>query len=207
MQVTPTHYVREDGTKYLRVTEVIKTCFPDPGLQDWRASVGKVRADRALRHAEKIGTLVDRVITSLLMGKPVKAKVNAVEARQALGAFRKWQVLNPLAAVTCQYQVFSDDMGVAGTVDCITSDELFDWKTTSRMKPQHLLQLNAYWGLLPTAFRETVRHARIVRFDKILGDWEEFPFTYQPELFIYFGHLVEVYRGWERLTQPQEVAA
>ena len=85
IRITPTTYEQE-GISYTRITEVIHATWPTPELQDWRASVGKARANRDLRHAGHIGTLVDEAITFLLSDKP-HLKVQSVEVRQALRGF------------------------------------------------------------------------------------------------------------------------
>lgn len=204
VDVSPTHYTI-DGKPYLRVTEVIKRVFPQPDLQDWRASVGKIRADRYLKHSAHVGTTVDKTITRLLMKPGSKLLIpTQAEVKMALRGWTKWQTLNDIQAVACQELVWSEELGVAGTLDCRTAAEIIDWKASSRIRPEYVLQVNTYWGLLPEAVRDTIRQARIVRFDKLLGDWEERKIYFRPDLFDLFVSMVEVYRGWQTLTEPEE---
>ena len=213
--ITPTAY-EQAGVRYDRITSVIHRTWPDPSLQDWRASVGKVRADRALRHGEKIGKLVDKQITGLLRGEPMKAKLlTAIEVKQAMRAFTEWHRLNPFQPTALQQTLLDPQARVGGTPDCL-SDEGFDWKVTGQLGLPHLLQINRYWRLAE-AQGISLRQYRLVRFDKILGIWEERILT--PDGILWdgqqitretldhtFAYCLGLYRSWQVLTQ-QEVAA
>src|SRR3990167_8832844 len=101
IKTTPAHYEQE-GIRYDRITEIIGATWPKPELQDWRASVGKARANRDLRHAEHIGKLVDATITAILSGNNPGKLASSVEVRQALRGFSEWHELNPFKPVAMQ---------------------------------------------------------------------------------------------------------
>ena len=171
IKITPTTY-EQDGISYARITEVIHSTWPTPELQDWRASVGKARANRDLRHAGHIGTLVDAAITHLLAGTTLPKNLNSVEVRQSLRGFKEWLALNPIKPIAFHLQFLDADRYVGGTPDCLTLNEGFDWKTSSRFAFSQVLQIDQYWRLAEQQ-GYTFQQYRLVRFDKILGIWEE----------------------------------
>ena len=170
IKITPTHY-EQDGIRYDRITEVIGTTWPKPELQDWRAQVGKARANRDLRHAEHIGKVVDEAITAVLAGRLPKP-FHSAEVKQAMRGFGEWHDLNPIKPVAMQIPLLNPTRGIGGTPDCLTLPEGFDWKTSARFNFTQILQADQYWRLA-TLYGYELRQFRLVRFDKILGTWEE----------------------------------
>lgn len=165
----------QDGLRYDRVTSVCGL-WPNPGLAAWRESVGKAVANRDLRHAQKVGSEVDALITRLLRGETAHRKASGVEVRQALRGFTEWHRLNPLTPVALQECLLDNARRLGGTPDCLTLDEGFDWKTSSRFAFSHVLQAQAYWELA-ASHDIRLQAYRLVRFDKILGTWEELVLT------------------------------
>lgn len=175
IRVTPTTY-EQDGISYARITEVIHQTWPTPELQDWRASVGKARANLHLRHAAQVGSQVDATITNLLADSIHPLKVSSVEVRQALRAFKEWHMLNPIKPVALQLPLLDTDRYLGGTPDCLSPNEGFDWKTSARFTFGQVLQIDQYWRLAERRGYDLQQY-RLVRFDKILGIWEELLLT------------------------------
>lgn len=208
IRITPTYYEQE-GLRYDRITEVIGATWPQPDLQDWRASMGKARANRDLRHGQHIGTIVDASITNILLGRSAKSP-QTVEVRQSLRAFTDWQRLNPFSPVACQCPLLNREQLIGGTPDCLTLSEGFDWKTSARFSFTQLLQIDQYWRLAEQQGYELTRY-RLVRFDKILGIWEERTLTqegmewngqWMTREFLgqTFTTLLTLYRQWQYVT-------
>lgn len=170
LRVTPTYY-EDDGLRYDRVTEIIHQMWPIPGIQSWRETVGKARANRDLRHAERIGTTVDVAITKILSGQVETLKPQSVEVRQALRGFQEWHSLNPLHPRALQQPLLDQDYYIGGTPDCL-AEEGYDWKTSSRFSFTQVLQIDRYWRMAEV-HGYALSAYRLVRFDKILGTWEE----------------------------------
>ena len=209
IKIAPTYY-EQDGIRYDRITEVIGAMWPKPELQDWRAQVGKARANRDLRHAEHIGKLVDAAITAILSGtSPIKFD-KSVEVRQALRGFSEWHKLNPIKPVAMQMPLLDLVRSVGGTPDCLTEHEGFDWKTSARFNFGQVLQIDQYWRLAEQQGYE-LRQFRLVRFDKILGIWEELVlgptgllwnelWLTRDDLGRIFDTLLQLYRQWQYVS-------
>src|SRR3990167_2560051 len=206
IRITPTSY-EQDGISYARITEVIHQTWPTPDLHDWRAQMGKTRADASLRYAARVGTLTDHVITSLLAETLKPQKVISVEVRQALRGFTEWHSLNPIHPLAMQVPFLDSKRYVVGTPDCLTLTEGFDWKTSARFNFGHLLQIDQYWRLAASQDYALTRY-RLGRFDKILGIWEELVLTHKgvnwkgqwlTRAFLgeTFDTLLRLYRAWQ----------
>lgn len=213
IRVTPTTY-EQDGISYARITEVIHQTWPTPELQDWRASVGKARANRDLRHAGHIGTLVDEAITFLLSARP-HLKVQSVEVRQALRGFMEWHTLNPFKPIALQQPLLDTDRYLGGTPDCLSPNEGFDWKTSARFNFGQVLQIDQYWRLAERRGYDLQQY-RLVRFDKILGIWEELVLTHEGVnwkgqwltrefLGETFDTLLRLYRAWHYVEGHERI--
>ena len=213
IRITPTTYEQE-GISYARITEVIHATWPTPELQDWRASVGKARANRDLRHAGHIGTLVDEAITFLLSDKP-HLKVQSVEVRQALRGFKEWYTLNPFKPIAMQLPLLDTERYLGGTPDCLSPNEGFDWKTSARFNFGQVLQIDQYWRLAEHRGYDLQQY-RLVRFDKILGIWEELVLTHEglnwkgqwltrEFLGETFDTLLRLYRAWQYVEGHERI--
>ena len=214
IRVTPTAY-EQDGIGYTRVTEVIHQTWPTPELQDWRASVGKARANRDLRHAAHIGTLVDEAITYFLKEDKPSLKVQSVEVRQALRGFKEWHTLNPFKPIALQCPLLDPDRYLGGTPDCLSPNEGFDWKTSARFNFGQVLQIDQYWRLAERRGYDLSQY-RLVRFDKILGIWEELILTQEgitwkgqwltrEFLGETFDTLLRLYRAWQYVEGHERI--
>ena len=213
IRITPTTYEQE-GISYARITEVIHATWPTPELQDWRASVGKARANRDLRHAGHIGTLVDEAITFLLSDRP-HLKVQSVEVRQALRGFSEWHALNSFKPIALQQLLLDTDRYLGGTPDCLSPNEGFDWKTSARFNFGPVLQIDQYWRLAQRR-GDDLQQYRLVRFDKILGIWEELVLTQEgitwkgqwltrEFLGETFDTLLRLYRAWHYVEGHERI--
>lgn len=193
------------GQRYDRVSRVL-SLWPSPELAEWREQVGKAVANRTAKQTSRLGNLFDQAVGRLLQYEPI-GKV-PVEVGMGLRGFKDWHELNPFKPLAIQQTVWDDTLGIAGTPDCLADDEFFDWKLTGRISMKHVLQLVFYWPMIEAVYGITLRQARVVRFDRTLGIFQEKTVTpaIQANLYPLCGHLVKVYQGWRTLTELQEVA-
>ena len=214
IRITPTTY-EQDGISYARITEVIHATWPTPELQDWRASVGKARANRDLRHAQHVGQLTDVAITTCLKDMKPLLKVQSVEVRQALRGFTEWHTLNPFKPIALQCPLLDPDRYLGGTPDCLSPNEGFDWKTSARFHFGQVLQIDQYWRLAERRGYDLQQY-RLVRFDKILGIWEEAVLTQEgiawngqrltrEFLEQTFDTLLRLYRAWHYVEGHERI--
>lgn len=198
-------YYERNGRRYDRVTRIVHL-FPNPDLDEWKAKVGKAAAKKESTRTAKIGSLVDEYISGVIVGgKPAIPKKAAPEVVSAIAGFNLWRGVNPIEPVAVQEPVYDDKLGIAGTPDCVCHTEAIDWKVTSAIRWEHIIQVIGYWPMIEATYGVTLERYRIVRFDRMLATWEEKIIPWQPAIHELFVHLVGVYQGWKMLTNPKEV--
>ncbi len=193
----------KDNQEYLRVGRVLDL-IPEPHLLEWKLDVGRAIANRTVKRAIAIGDEVDVAITASLRGEQVSTKKLRVESGQCLRGFVEWRQLNPIKPLRLQETVYDHQLMVAGTPDCVTETEIIDWKTTSQIKLRHVYQVLAYWWMLTHFEGLKIRQARIVRFDKILGTYEERVIPWQQDMYNGYESLAKFAVHWWKLSQLQQ---
>lgn len=200
-------YYEKDGRRYDRVTRVL-SIWPEPELASWRERVGKAVANRTMKQTQKLGQEFDQLVQAYLetLVEPVRSR--KPELYSGFRAFQEWLALNPIEPLHLQVTVYDEDLGLAGTPDCITFDESLDWKLTNQLHLTNVLQQVLYWPMIEQQYGLTLRQARVVRFDKTLATYEEKIITREnyEVLRPLAVHLVKVYQGWQTLTQLQTEA-
>lgn len=188
-------YYEKDGQRYDRITRILDACWPNPGLLDWKLTVGRAQAKAASRHGLKIGTEVDRAISSYWAGQP--PKLTHVDSRFAYRAFLEYQALRDLKPVSWQLTVYDEALKVAGTLDYHDTEEVIDWKSSQRFEASHVLQVCKYAQLLWRTYHVNTKRIRLVRLDKMLGTYEEWlvPETLWIQAWEVFDGLVPAYRA------------
>lgn len=137
-----------DGNRYLSVTSFLGSIGDKTSLDEWKKAVGEESARLTSRLATSKGTAIHRAAELYLN--------NYCNAESVLKAFPEqfdWKFLRPaldkhVNRIVCQeYQMKSNSLLLAGTVDCIAEIDgvlsIVDFKTSSRIK--HRDEIESYF--------------------------------------------------------------
>jgi hypothetical protein len=174
-------YVKEEAGENIG-DETIKTFVPSVtwitgyypkgiGYMKWLSQNGWDESQALMKEAGDRGSKVHKAIEDLIDGKELKMndlyfsekagkeEEFTVEEWEAVMSFHDFYKIVKPEVVACEIVVFNDDVGYAGTVDCICiiredvkiSRQLIkkgiyiiDWKTSSDVYPSHRIQVSAY---------------------------------------------------------------
>lgn len=200
-----TFYVK-DGVKFARVTTVLGL-INVPGLNKWRGRLGNTAANKVMRDAQKLGTWFHGAVEKFLTDKYV-LDVKTPEQENLWKAWLDWYGLQKLEPVAIEETVYSEKWRVAGTPDLVNmlpdgTLEVLDWKTSSRFNMKHKLQAMAYAAMVMETRGVEVSRVRVVRFDKVIADWEEHVFEYDDECAAKFFELSKFWWYWNELEGDQ----
>ena len=192
-------YHEVDGKRYPRVTRIL-SILRDPDLEAWQMRVGDKAAKVRVRHAERVGTELDRLIKQEVAGALVKLPKKA--SAEVRGGWKAWQefkqeqphLLNGLQVG--QVRV-NPAFHFAGEPDLVKPDEVWDIKATTHLRAKHWIQVNSYVPLEwpdPGHWEDTT--LRLIRLDTFLGTYEMQERPFSLEMWRVFLNLKEVYVGW-----------
>jgi len=108
---------------------------------DWRKRVGNEEADRITKRATSRGTKVHTLIENHLLNQEVvldnpSSKILFLQSKKVL------QNINNIYAL--EKSLYSNELGVAGTVDCIAEYNgelsIIDFKTAAKPKPREWIE-------------------------------------------------------------------
>ena len=108
---------------------------------DWRKRIGEAEANRITRRATSRGTATHELIENHLLNKEVEfdkpsPKMLFLQAKETL------KNINNIYAL--EKSLFSEELGVAGTVDCIAEYNgelsIIDFKTAEKPKPRDWIE-------------------------------------------------------------------
>lgn len=150
-------YLLADGSEVPGVTTIIGK-FRDPGpLMYWAWAEGKAGRDyRTTRDAAAdSGTLAHAMVEAEIRGQPWVDPVGAdpavlARAKQAYQNYEQWRVQTNLTPIESEKRLVSERYRFGGTLDAMLISgqlSLGDWKTSSAVYADYLIQLAAY-GLL-----------------------------------------------------------
>ena len=129
------YYLTPQGKKYPSITTILSKKSKD-GLKAWRDRVGDRQADKISKQASNRGTKVHNLIEDYIWNKDVKAPNPWVHS-----SFLKVKELldcNLGDILGIEKYLYSDRLGVAGTVDCVgfwnNRLSIIDWKTSDKIK-------------------------------------------------------------------------
>lgn len=130
------YYVTPEGRKLPSVTTVLGW-EKNSALQEWRDRVGEQEADKISRKAATRGTLIHESIESYLKGlQPQFTWIQQKEKAMFMGVIPYLDNITEIIAM--ETRMWSDTLGVAGTVDLIAYHnnklKIIDWKTSTRFK-------------------------------------------------------------------------
>lgn len=142
-------YKTPDG-EFPSVTTILEV-IAKHGLNSWYAKLGEVEAKRQLEAAGERGTKVHDYIRAAYTQPGISASIAGIDDAHLgyLSSFQKFSYLYPIRPKHLEEMVWSR-IGFAGTLDFLgvsqDAEEFYviDWKTSSRIYMQHLLQVCAY---------------------------------------------------------------
>lgn len=133
------YYQTESGAIYPSITTMIKT-FTKDGIDIWRNKVGWENADRISKESTDVGTELHHLIEYFLNNKSIPTTISGDFAINPIELFNT--VKPALADINnihaTEMKLFSDEMGLAGTVDCVAEYEgvlsIIDFKNSRKKK-------------------------------------------------------------------------
>jgi len=150
-------YKLADGTAVPGVTTVLGV-LNKPALVKWANNLGLQGIDstRYVNEKAAIGTLAHQMIANYLRGEATGtdeySKVQIDQAENAVLAFFEWEKTHPVKALLVEEPIVSEQFHYGGTIDCLgqinSSLCLLDFKTSSGIFPEMMVQLAAYKHLL-----------------------------------------------------------
>lgn len=147
------YYVAPDGTRYPSVTTVLSNSRDKTGLEKWRKSIGKERANEILKQAQNRGNAVHKLAEEYIKNNPLWARGHMPSN---LDSFKQFRILldNNINVVYGQeLMLYSEMLQSAGTADLVCQwdgvNAIVDFKTALREKTEefalgYLLQATAY---------------------------------------------------------------
>lgn len=186
-------YVNSKGESLPSVTEIIGIMDKGEALLKWYEYMGS-KGESAIKfrdEAAQIGTLAHELIGGFLCGRENNLIVPSYMSQEqisksynALNSFKKWYIEEIIdqgksfKVIEIEKSMVSDIKGYGGTIDLIAKidDELIliDFKTSSKIKLEHKIQLVAYSQLLSEEGLFTKKLSIIKLGKKDISDWEYF---------------------------------
>ena len=129
-------YVTPEGNAYPSITTILGN-QPKPGLVEWRKRVGDIEANKVMKEASSLGTAVHDLCEQYLYNYKLKTSNN-----EATGIFNRLRFLlgNIDNIVGLEIPLYSDQLKVAGTADCIAEYNgmlsVIDFKTSKKPKKE-----------------------------------------------------------------------
>ena len=133
-------YYTVEGRPMVSITSVTSH-FNKEVFVEWRKRVGEKEANRITKRSTTRGTKVHTLIENYLLNKEVDpdtpgSKMLFQQAKKSLGN------INNIYAL--EKSLYSTELGVAGTVDCIAEYDgelsIIDFKTAAKPKPRDWIQ-------------------------------------------------------------------
>jgi hypothetical protein len=149
-------YPRKVGKElkwYRNVTTILGIIDKGYAFQEWLKNVGH-NSEIIVDRAGRFGTDFHKLVERFLKGENItyyetlgeeRYKTDLWERFNLWIDFYKEEQINPIATETV---VYSDIYEYAGTVDCLTKDCIYDWKTGNQIGNQEKLQMVAYMSAI-----------------------------------------------------------
>lgn len=145
--IQPIHMTAVDGPKGRFYTTPNKNRYPSittvlgskekPWLQDWRESLGFVKADKEMQRAAERGTAVHLMLERYIQNHENPTEGQKSEHIQDFNSL-KMQIKKIDNVLAQEIALYSDTLKVAGRVDCIAEFDgrlaIIDFKTSSKYK-------------------------------------------------------------------------
>ena len=196
-------YKLQDGTAVPGVTTVLGI-LNKPAVVKWANNLGLQGIDSTKYVDEKaaIGTLAHQMIADYLRGQETDtseySKVQIDQAENAVLAFFEWERTHPIDVVLVETPMVSEQYRYGGTVDCLAKLNgdlcLIDFKTSSGIFPEMMIQLAAYRQLL-IEHGHNITQAMILRVGRTDDEgFEERLVNHLDKRWELFLHCREIYR-------------
>ena len=147
------YYDTPNGKKLVSITSVISH-YNREIFREWRAKVGEQEANKVTKQATSRGTDMHTLAEYYLKN----SKLPSVQPLSEMLFKQAKSTLNKIDNIHAQEQaLFSYELGIAGSVDCIAEYEgelaIIDFKTAKKPKPKkwvdhHFVQCAAYGCML-----------------------------------------------------------
>ena len=150
------YYNTPDGNKYPSITTVLGRTKDMTKLMEWKKRVGEKEANRISNAATRHGTNFHKECEQYLLNEDFKQSLLFRAIRPTL---------DRISTVKCLEQaVYSDRLGVAGTVDCIAEMDgeisVIDFKTSK--KPKNEDWISDYFIQAAFYFNAFYEHTKIL---------------------------------------------
>jgi len=196
-------YKLQDGTAVPGVTTVLGI-LNKPALVPWANRLGLQGIDSSKYVDEKaaIGTLAHQMIANYLRGEKTDtseySKVQIDQAENAILSFFEWEKTHPIKVLLIEEPIVSEQFCYGGTIDCLGKINgslcLLDFKTSSGIFPEMMLQLAAYKHLLVEQDYD-INQAIILRVGRTPDEgFEERLVNHLDKRWEIFQHCLEIYR-------------
>lgn len=175
---TDGHFYRtESGKIYPSITTVLKI-ETDEAIKKWIDYVGQAEADRIIKESQEVGTALHKYYEAFLSNKPIPQMDQSKFAKSPLQLFEdtKYAFADIDNVRALETKLYSDEMGLAGTVDCVADYEgelsVIDFKnsrkpkTKSRVK-NYFLQICAYGKMWKECIGDDIKQGVI-----IIANWD-----------------------------------
>ena len=184
---TPKYGYTMDGEKIPSVTTILSRFKESGGLIHWAWSVGFKGEDYrdARRTAMNVGTCAHKMVECFIRNVQFDESAYPLSvlasANQAFTAFRRWSDQSSLKPAGAEVSLISRRYRYGGMLDAITLGDnlhLLDWKNSTGIYGEYLLQLAAYGQLWNENNPDRpVRGYDIVQFSKETGDFSHRSFV------------------------------
>jgi hypothetical protein len=134
------YYDTPDGQKLVSITSIISHLNREK-FREWRARVGNEEANRVTKRATSRGTDMHTLVEHHLKNEelPTVQPLSEFLFKQAKPDLRRIDNIHAI-----EQALYSKELGVAGTVDCIGEFDgelaIIDFKTSARPKPEEWIE-------------------------------------------------------------------
>lgn len=208
-----------------RVTRILSV-INKPGLNNWRADLGREASDQYTQETRDIGSEIHKLVAGLILQEAISKlqwELLSEEIKNGVRAYIRFQRQTDFHPIDAEVLVYSLTHHYVGTLDApgtfgtSTDLEIVDWKSNDSVWDEYVIQLAAYfvaWNEMHPEY-PAVR-ARIVNLDRNTGvpqstkfEKEELLYTFEhaflpaKEIFHYLEINTEKGRHIETLPNSQ----
>lgn len=193
-----------EGRKYDRVTAILDYFTPKP-LADKMRKDSSGMAEKS-KTAKAVGTRVDTLIQELWRKGYCKfTEYDRVAVKNCIEAYKRWVEVEKPQILAMQETVWSDTLGIAGTLDCRLNGSIIDFKTSEAIYPGYWLQVAVYAHLKRNTGGSDISRIGILRMDKFSADDEYKVIEYDQRLVDCYIGLLNYYRYLQIMKKKPEV--
>jgi len=170
---TAKHF-RESAVELTKLNKEMDVTNPMYTFGDQGIDAAMFRAMNAHKHitseAADTGSNVHNFIEAYLAGEGGQMPAS-LQGQSACKAFLKWYEDHPnVNILASEMKVYHPELKYAGTVDAVAEIDgdlyVIDFKTSSKVYPEHHIQCAAYAKAIELMWGEEVHHTMILRLDK-----------------------------------------